>query len=484
MNHCKRQPGHTPSKQQRLGQTGVLECYTCRSEFRSYHNLMTHRKEDHPSHKKCRYFLKGKCKFSGDECWYLHEDKITIGNGSSSEVCYECRSNFETSFDLMEHKKNKHQKLRPCKKFERGICERSAEECWNKHTSKNTMTGTTGPKTSAWSQPLQKVQQEDFHEKRSPTPPDQTALLEALNMINMKMDTMNSLAQRLQALERKNVSTANLNNLTVVKRSNKPLQALYLPVIANINPRSVDNKVKEFHAFAMEEEIDVVFMSESWEREDKQLNVIIELQDHEIISNVYQRKGQGGRPALIVNRKKFDILNLTNTTINIKWGVEVVWCLLTPKKVTPSSRIQRIACANVYCKPGSKHKSDLHDHIAEVYNILSTKYQRGLHFIIAGDTNELDLGPILSLSPNLTQIVRNPTRLDPVTGVEKMLDPVIMTLTTYYQTPQCLAPLDPDPDSNGKPSDHRIVVVQPISAINNQCTRSTRSIKTRPITQS
>ena len=54
-----------------------------------------------------------------------------------------------------------------------------------------------------------------------------------------------------------------------MKRSNKPLQALNLPVIANINPRSVYNKVKEFHTFVREEEIDVVFMSESWEREDK-----------------------------------------------------------------------------------------------------------------------------------------------------------------------------------------------------------------------
>ena len=68
MNHCKKQPGHTPSNQQRHGQTGVMECYTCRSEFRNYHNLMTHRKEDHPSHKKCRYFLKGECKFSGEDC--------------------------------------------------------------------------------------------------------------------------------------------------------------------------------------------------------------------------------------------------------------------------------------------------------------------------------------------------------------------------------------------------------------------------------
>ena len=72
-------------------------------------------------------------------------------------------------------------------------------------------------------------------------------------------------------------------------------------------------------------------MSESWEREEKTLSEIIKLDDHQIISNVYQRKGMGGRPALIVNKKKFEVQNLTNTLLNIKWGVEAVWCLLTPK---------------------------------------------------------------------------------------------------------------------------------------------------------
>ena len=51
------------------------------------------------------------------------------------------------------------------------------------------------------------------------------------------------------------------------------------------------------------------------------------------------------------------------------------------------------------CKPNSRHKTDLIDHISEAYNILSTKYKRGLHFLIAGDTNDLNLTPILSLSP-------------------------------------------------------------------------------------
>ena len=73
MNHCKVTQGHKPAKHnQRLGEAGVIECYTCRGEFRSYHELMNHRKQDHPSHKRCRYYLKGECKFSSDDCWYIH----------------------------------------------------------------------------------------------------------------------------------------------------------------------------------------------------------------------------------------------------------------------------------------------------------------------------------------------------------------------------------------------------------------------------
>ena len=274
-----------------------------------------------------------------------------------------------------------------------------------------------------------------------------------------------------------------LRNITVVKRSNKHIQALHLPVIANINPRSIYNKIQEFKTFVEQEDIDIVFMSESWEREEKTLHEVIKMEDHEIISNVYQRNCKGGRPALIVNNKKFSVQNLTNTVLNIKWGVEVVWCLLTPKNTTHSSKIQKIACASIYCKPGSKHKTELNDHIAEAFNVLSTKYSRGLHFILAGDTNELDLTPILNISSKLAQIVRKPTRVDPVTGVKKILDPVITTLEAFYQTPQCLPPLDADPDSNGKPSDHRIVTVRPVSAINTHCARSTRQISVRPISE-
>ena len=261
-------------------------------------------------------------------------------------------------------------------------------------------------------------------------------------------------------------------------------QTLNLPILANINPRSVYNKVDEFHTFVEEQEVDLVFMSESWEREELKLEEIIKLEDHIIISNVHQRTGKGGRPALIVNNKKFSVENITNKLIQVKWGVEAVWALLSPLNITNDSKIHKIACAAIYCKPGSKSKTDLLDHIGESYNILSTKYGRGLHFIIAGDTNDLKLDSILSLSNNMIQVVQKPTRIDPVTGSEKILDPVIMTMSSYYMEPEVLPPLDADPDKDGKPADHMIVLQKPISTIENKSARIIREVHVRPIPQS
>ena len=111
------------------------------------------------------------------------------------------------------------------------------------------------------------------------------------------------------------------------------------------------------------------------------------------------------------------------------------------------------------------------DHISDAYNLLNTKYGRGLHFVFAGDTNDLKLEPILSLSPGLQQIVRKWTRMDP----PAILDPIIMTLSNLYQEPMCLEPLNSDPDKNGKKSDHRIVIAKPINRFENKCSRQTSS---------
>ena len=266
----------------------------------------------------------------------------------------------------------------------------------------------------------------------------------------------------------------------MIKRNNKITQALDLPTICNLNPRSVYNKVEEFHTFVEQESVDLLFMSESWERDYLTLDQIIKLEDHSIISNVSQRKEVGGRPAIFVNNKKFDVQNVTNTLVQIPWGVEAVWCVLTPKNITNDSKIQKIACCAVYCKPGSKKKTLLLDHISDAYNVLKTKYGKGLHFVIAGDTNELKLDSILSLDSNFSQIVKTWTRMDP----PSILDPIIMILSKFYQEPVCLEPLDADPDKNGVKSDHRIVLCRAINTINNKAIRQTREVRVRPMPQS
>ena len=136
-------------------------------------------------------------------------------------------------------------------------------------------------------------------------------------------------------------------NIKVIKRSNKVVQALILPKIMNINPRSAMNKLEELQTF----------ISESHDRENMRLDENIKLEDHEVISNIYQREGKGGRPALIVNKKKYSVQNLTNTLIQIPWGVEVTWALLTPKNVSNDSIIQNIVLASIYSKPKSKKKN-------------------------------------------------------------------------------------------------------------------------------
>ena len=253
-----------------------------------------------------------------------------------------------------------------------------------------------------------------------------------------------------------------------------------LPKVLNLNPRSAMNKICELQDFILEEEIDCAFISESHETQKNNLENCIKLDDHTVISNVYQRKEKGGRPALIINHKKYNIEDLTNTVVQIPWGVEVAWALLTPKNVTRSSLIQNIVVGSIYVKPTSKKKKETLDHIALTYNFLSVKYGKGLYWILAGDTNDLKLDPILDLNSNLKSVVKKPTRLNP----DSILDNIITDLSNWYQEPLCLPPLNPDVGSNGAPSDHLTVVMEPISAFNNNPARTRKEVEFRPIRQS
>ena len=109
----------------------------------------------------------------------------------------------------------------------------------------------------------------------------------------------------------------------------------------NLNTRNIYNKINEFKTFVDEEKIDLDACLKVGKGRILPLKKLL-MEDFQVISNVYQRRGKGGRPAIIVNSRKFQIENLTQTVVSIPWEVEAVWAVLTPKNVTNASRIQKI----------------------------------------------------------------------------------------------------------------------------------------------
>ena len=62
-----------------------------------------------------------------------------------------------------------------------------------------------------------------------------------------------------------------------VRRNNLMLQAINLPVVMNINPRSIYNKSEEFSLLLEQYDADVICMSESFERENLPLEQLLDL---------------------------------------------------------------------------------------------------------------------------------------------------------------------------------------------------------------
>ena len=98
---------------------------------------------------------------------------------------------------------------------------------------------------------------------------------------------------------------------------------------------------------------------------------------------------------------------------------------------------------------------------------------------MAGDTNRLNLSPITNLSANLKQEVKVFTRLNP----PAILDPIITTLGKWYQSPVSKPPIKPNTDS-GKPSDHLVIIMQPLASTLQIPPRQYTVVETRPLTQS
>ena len=111
--------------------------------------------------------------------------------------------------------------------------------------------------------------------------------------------------------------------------------------------------------------------------------------------------------------------------------------------------------------------------------MIKAKYGENVHHIYCGDSNRLDLSPILEISDNLAQVVKVPTRLNP----EATLDTIITSLSLFYESPFPKPPLAADTEK-GKASDHLIVIWRPLQRYLPSPERQYRSVSYRPLTES
>ena len=77
--------------------------------------------------------------------------------------------------------------------------------------------------------------------------------------------------------------------LVSIRRNNLLIESIKLPIIMNINPRSVYNKTDDFKLLLDQYEADIVCMSESWERDNYSLEDLLQLDTYTIVTNEVHR---------------------------------------------------------------------------------------------------------------------------------------------------------------------------------------------------
>ena len=148
-----------------------------------------------------------------------------------------------------------------------------------------------------------------------------------------------------------------------IRRDNKKVQALTLPVMTNYNMRSFFPKSNNFCQDVLDRETDISFLTEVWQKQENKkhqykLEEMLEMKDIKFISTPRPGVQRGGGAAIAVRLEKFSISKLN---ISIPRSVEVVWGLLKPKVV--SGKIGVIIACCFYSPPRSKKNGALIDHI-------------------------------------------------------------------------------------------------------------------------
>ena len=157
-----------------------------------------------------------------------------------------------------------------------------------------------------------------------------------------------------------------------------------------------------------------------------------------------------------------------NPAIAGVWGEIRIYREKLPSFVLHCRKIE-----GLYVSPSSKFKTKTIDHVVETIHFLRSEYDNDISFLLGGDLNQLNINYILQSYGALKQLVTDATRDSAI------LEFIITDLQGFYHPPSCIAPLQVDPNEQGKDSDHNIVMFPPISFQNTGPKRKKKTIITR-----
>ena len=112
----------------------VISCIICEEKFETTKNMMIHKKQHHKEQvSSCWKFTAGNCELGDDVCWFLHSEGLTQSIIPDIK-CNLCEKVFHNLNKFMEHKKSVHvTSVKQCKNALSKTCWYGEHKCWFRH---------------------------------------------------------------------------------------------------------------------------------------------------------------------------------------------------------------------------------------------------------------------------------------------------------------------------------------------------------------
>ena len=140
----------------------------------------------------------------------------------------------------------------------------------------------------------------------------------------------------------------------VIRRENRCVEALSLPVILSYNMRSIWGKLANFAEDVHERSGEIIFLCEVWEKSEnkkhqRKIEELLEMKQISYISTPRPGAKRGGGAAIAFSSDRFSVAKLN---IPIPKPLEIVWALLRPN--IPTGDIRKIILCSFYSPPNSR----------------------------------------------------------------------------------------------------------------------------------